>query len=48
MILDSADLQGFHLILLGDAAQIGPNALLDARFYPTLPILGAEDDVVVQ
>ncbi len=48
MIFDSADLQGLHLILLGDAAKIGPNALLNVRFYPKLPILGAEDDVVMQ
>ena len=29
MIFGSANLQGLHLILLGDAAKIGPDALLD-------------------
>jgi hypothetical protein len=48
MIFDSADLQRLHLILFHDAAKIGPNALLDVRFYPKLPILRAEDDVIVQ
>ena len=47
MIFNSADLQGFHLILFGDSAKIGPSALLDIRFDPTLAILSAKDNVVV-
>jgi hypothetical protein len=47
-IFDSTDLQCLHLILFGDAAKIGPDALLNVRCYPGLPLLRAEDDVIMQ
>ena len=48
MILHPADLQRRHFVVLGNAAEIGPNSLLVLGFNPGHAILGAENDVVMQ
>ena len=48
MILDAANEQRFHVIFTGNAAEVGPHALLDILADPRLAVLGAENDVVVQ
>ena len=48
MIFYAADLNRMHPIRLGDSRQICPDPFLELLTYPMLPILGAEDKVVMQ
>jgi hypothetical protein len=48
MIFDPPDLERSHLVMSGDAADVGPNAIFDFRDNPWFTILGAESEVVMQ
>jgi hypothetical protein len=36
------------MMFLGDPAQIGPEPWFNVRGYPAFPILGAEDDMIME
>ena len=48
VILNSADLNGMHLVFFGYSTEIGPDAFFDLRRDPSFPILRAEDQMVMQ
>src|SRR6266850_6333686 len=48
MIFDSSDLKGSHLVMSGDATDVGPNAIFDFFCEPRFPILGAEREMIMQ
>ena len=48
VVRPSANLQRFHVILAGDAAEESPKAIFDVPRNPRLPVLGAKDDVIMK
>ena len=48
VILDSSNLERSHLVKSRDAADVGPDAILDFRYNPRFPILRAEGEMVMQ
>ena len=48
VIRHSANLQRFHAVLAGDAAEEFPNPFFDVPRNPWFPVLGAENDVIMQ
>ena len=48
MVVASADLQGIHLMLACDSADIGPDTGFKIRFDPRDAIFRAEDYVIVR
>ena len=48
VILDASDLDGMHPVFLGDASEICPDTLFDARCDPAFPAFRAENEVVME
>lgn len=46
MILDAADGEGLHPVVAGDAAEVGPEAILEISVDRAATLFGAEDVVV--
>ena len=47
VIVDAADLHGGDAVFSGDAADIGPDAVLDAAVDEFYAVFGAENDVEI-
>ncbi len=48
VIFDPTDRKRYEAMLACNPAQIGPNTGLNIRRYPTLTILGAKNDVIME
>ncbi len=46
VVLDPADAKRFHLVLVRDAAHIGPKTRLNIRYDCLAPLLGGEDAMI--